>query len=188
MQVKESQQCKCSHCRDQIDHADRLHHQHMNVLMNQLSAEQRRLYAAIESTRMGRGGCRLLSEITGLAGVTIARGRRDLAAHLEGRPLEHATGRTGRKSIEAKYPDIKHVLEQLVEDDTAGDPMTRKKWVRPSSRKLSKALAQMGYTVNYHSLCRLLREMGYSMKVNVRKRASTAYAPKRDTQFSYVAS
>jgi hypothetical protein len=75
----------------------------------------------------------------------------------------------------------------LIEDDTAGDPMTCKKWVRVSSRKLSKKLAQMGYTVNYHTLCRLLKEMGYSLKVNVKKRASTAHAPKRDAQFRYIA-
>jgi hypothetical protein len=64
--------------------------------------------------------------------------------------------------------------------------MTRKKWIRVSSRKLSKKLAQMGYTVNYHTLCRLLKKMGYSMKVNVKKRASTAHSPKRDAQFKYI--
>jgi hypothetical protein len=90
--------------------------------------------------------------------------------------------------VEEKYPDIKHVLEQLVEDDTAGDPMTRKKWVRASSRKLSERLGRMGYTVNQHTLCRLLKEMGYSLKVNVKGRASTAHFPKRDAQFRYIAS
>jgi hypothetical protein len=187
MQAKGFHQCACLRCRYQADHPDLLHHQHMNVLMNGLSAEQRRLYAAIESRRMGRGGCQLLSEITGLASGTIARGGRDLAALLEGRPIERATGRPGRLSIEKMYPEIKQILEQVVEDDTAGDPMTRKKWVRVSSRKLSNRLAEMGYTVNYHTLCRLLKEMGYSMKVNVKKRASTVHSPKRDAQFRYIA-
>jgi hypothetical protein len=154
--------------------------------MNQLSAEQRRLYAAIESRRIGRGGCRLLSDITGLCPATMQRGRAELAALLEGRPLERAQGRPGRRCTEEKYPEIKHVLEQLLEDETAGDPMSRKKWVRVSGRKISKKLAEMGYTVNYHTVCRLLKDMGYSMKVNVKKRASGPHSSKRDAQFRYI--
>jgi hypothetical protein len=107
---------------------------------------------------------------------------------LEGKPLEGPQGRPGRRWTEEKYPQIKTVLEQLLADETAGDPMTRKKWVRVSSRKISKKLAQMGYHVNYHTVCRLLKDLGYSMKVNVKKRASTTHAPKRDAQFRYIAS
>jgi hypothetical protein len=152
-----------------------------------LNDEQRRLYAAIESRRLGRGGCRSVSEITGLCLGTVYRGRSELAALLAGAALEEAKGRAGRPSIEEKYPEIKTVLEELVSDDIAGDPMSSKKWVRISSRRLSKKLAGMGYKVNYHTVCRLLRDMGYSMKVNVKKRASTAHSPKRDAQFEYIA-
>jgi hypothetical protein len=114
-------------CREQVDHTDREHHRQINLLMSQLSPEQRRLYAAIESQRVGRGGCQLLSTITGLCPATMYRGRAELAALLEGRPLERSKGRPGRPSTEAKYPEIKSVLGQLLEDETAGDPMTRKK-------------------------------------------------------------
>lgn len=72
-------------------------------------------------------------------------------------------------------------------EETGGDPMTRKKWVRISSRKLSKKLAEKGYTVNQHTVCSLLKQMGYSMKVNVRHRASTTYSPRRNAQFNYIA-
>ena len=34
--------------------------------------------------------------------------------------------------------------------------MTDKVWVRTSSRTLHKRLAELGYTVNYHTICRLL--------------------------------
>ena len=65
--------------------------------------------------------------------------------------------------------------------------MTDKVWVRTSSRTLSKRLAELGCPVNYHTICRLLKEMGYSMRVNVKTRASTRYSPKRDSQFEYIA-
>jgi hypothetical protein len=78
-------------------------------------------------------------------------------------------------------------LEELLVDETAGDPMSSKIWVRISSRTLSKKLSDLGYQISSHTVCRLLRQMGYSLKVNVRKRASTAYSPERDLQFQYIA-
>jgi transposase len=159
----------------------------LRFFLSTLNDEQRRLYAAIESRRLGRGGCRSVSEITGLCLATVYRGRSELAALLAGTALEETKGRAGRPSIEEKYPEIKTVLEELVSDNIAGDPMNSKKWVRISSRRLSKKLAGMGYKVNYHTVCRLLKDMGYSMKVNVKKRASTTHSPKRDAQFDYIA-
>ena len=187
MQVTQSHVCECLDCRQDVEHFDREHHRAINLLMGQLAPAQRRLYAAIESKRLGKGGCRSASEITGLSQPTLVRGRAELAALLAGTSLERPKGRPGRLSIKEKYPEIETVLTELVTDETAGDPMTRKKWVRISSRKLSKKLAEKGYQVNHNTVCCLLKQMGYSMKVNVRHRASTAYAPKRDTQFKYIA-
>lgn len=45
-----------------------------------LNERQRRLYAGLESLRMGRGGDQQVSEITGLDVRTIARGRQELLA------------------------------------------------------------------------------------------------------------
>ncbi len=45
-----------------------------------LNERQRRLYAGLESLRMGRGGDQRVSEITGLDVRTIARGRQELLA------------------------------------------------------------------------------------------------------------
>ena len=187
MQVTESNRCACLRCRQEAEHPESEHHREINLLMGQLSHAQRRIYAAIESKRLGRGGCQSVSEITGLCKAAMSRGRAELAALLAGTPLERPKGQPGRPSIEEKYPEIKSVLEELVADETGGNPMTRKKWVRISSRKLSKKLAEKGYTVNYHTVCNLLKQMGYSMKVNVRHRASTAYSPKRDAQFKHIA-
>jgi hypothetical protein len=58
-----------------------LHHQ-MNVLMSRLDEAQRRWYAALESRRIGQGGDRLVSQITGLDEQTIRRGREELASSL----------------------------------------------------------------------------------------------------------
>lgn len=76
---------------------------------------------------------------------------------------------------------------ELLADDIAGDPMSNKQWTRRSSRQLSRELQGKGYKINYHTICRLLKRMGFSMRVNVKKRASTTHAPSRDAQFEHIA-
>ncbi len=155
--------------------------------MSQLPGPQRRLYAAIESHRAGRGGCQLVSEITGLSSVTLSRGRAELARLLAGLPPEGPKGKPGRRSIEQVYPGIKDTLEQLLANEIGGDPVSRKKWAQLSTRKISKRLAEMGFKVNYHTVWRLLKELGYSMRVNQRTRGTNGQCPKQDAQFQYIA-
>lgn len=77
----------------------------MNLLMSRLDEQQRRWYAAIESSKVGHGGDRLLSRITGLDVDTIRRGRRELADDLEGRPADRVRlPGGGRPAVEKKVP------------------------------------------------------------------------------------
>ena len=58
----------------------------MIAFLATLSDEQRRLFAAVESNRLGRGGVWKVAEITGMCKPTIARGRRQLVDLLQGKP------------------------------------------------------------------------------------------------------
>ena len=69
-----------------------------------------------------------------------------------------------------------------MEPETAGDPMSERKWRRSSLRQLSK---QLGQKVSHTTLGRLLREMDYSLKANV-KRLTGEPHPDRDAQFAYI--
>ena len=71
-------QCHCPHCLGEGAHPDRLLHRHLNLLLSRLDEQQRRWVVALESERVGHGGDRLLSLITGLDVETIRRGRREL--------------------------------------------------------------------------------------------------------------
>jgi hypothetical protein len=79
-------QCHCPHCLGDGDHPDRLLHQHLNLLLSRLDEPQRRWVVALESERIGRGGDRLLSLVTGLDVETIRRGRRELRTALRDCP------------------------------------------------------------------------------------------------------
>jgi hypothetical protein len=75
-------QCHCPLCTRDGDHPDCLLHGHLNLVLSRLDEQQRRWLAALESERLGHGGDRLLSLITGLDVETIRRGRRELLASL----------------------------------------------------------------------------------------------------------
>jgi transposase len=93
----------------------------------------------------------------------------------------------GRPRTEAKDPGILAALEQLVENDVAGDPMGDTKWVRTTSRRLGERLKAMGHHASTATVWRLLKRMGYSMKGN-RRRQVHSKDPDRDEQFRYIAS
>jgi hypothetical protein len=67
-----------------------------------------------------------------------------------------------------------------VEGETAGHPVTGRKWVRSSLRRLSQRLRICPRTVR-----RLLRKQGFSLRGN-RKRFTGPPHPDRDRQFRYI--
>jgi len=187
MQTSNIQRCGCRRCQRQPDHPGAVRHREINVLMSQLPEKARRLYAAIESRRMGKHGRRLFSEVTGICRSAICRGQKELTSILAGTVQNIQKHRPGRKPITQTYPEIGTVLESLIANDTAGDPMTSSKWVRVSCRTLNKRLAAIGYRMSYRTVWKLLKQLGYSMKVNEKVRALAGRSPKRDMQFRYMA-
>ena len=78
----------------------------MNLLISRLDEQQRRWYAALESTRLGHGGDEQMARITGLDPKTIRRGRRELASDLRERPAERIRlPGAGRPRVEKKRPE-----------------------------------------------------------------------------------
>jgi hypothetical protein len=88
MPLSEVYTCQCKHCQQETSHPDQDLHRQMNLLLSRLDEQQRRWYVAVESNRIGAGGDRLLSHITGLDEKTIQRGRQELASSLAERPTE----------------------------------------------------------------------------------------------------
>ena len=50
--------------------------------------------------------------------------------------------------------------------ETAGDPMTGLKWTRRTTEKIAEELREIGITVCANTVCKLLRRMGYALRVN----------------------
>jgi hypothetical protein len=80
---------------------------------------------------------------------------------------------------------VKH-LQDLVEDSTAGDPISGLRWTHKSTHQLAKALCRLGFPVGANTVGRLLKANKYSLRTN-RKRMARTHEPERDRQFRYIA-
>jgi hypothetical protein len=60
----------------------------MNLFISRLDEQQKRWYVAMESNRIGEGGDRILSQMTGMDEKTIQRGRQELRRSLAERPRD----------------------------------------------------------------------------------------------------
>jgi hypothetical protein len=191
MPISRPDQCRCPQCLKGIDHPDGNYHREFVAFLNTLNQEQRRLLAAVESNRLGRGGLIRVSAMTGLCTQTIASGQRQLAQLLvEGRLCKKdRKGLGGRPLTEQKYPEITAALQEMLSDEVAGSPEDEQRWVRSSVAKLAERLRERGFPVGHNAVWALLKRMGFSLKTYVRKRRGiTADPARRDEQFRYIAS
>jgi hypothetical protein len=182
--------CRCPECRDETGHPDQQHHRELAAFLSVLNHEQRRLYAAVEANRLGRGGVGTVKAMMGMCAPTVARGRRELADLVEGKPFQKELKPVrGRPRAEEKCPAITAALEEMLTDEVAESPQEDYKWVRSSARKLAERLKERGFSVGPTTVWRLLIRMGFSMRTNVRRwRGVTRDPGLRDEQFRYISS
>lgn len=169
---------------------DEQYQRELKAFLATLTYEQRRLYAAVEVNRIGRGGVRRIKELTGLGAPTIARGRRELADRLEGKVLKRERKPIkGAPRTEEKYPAIKTALEEMLSEEEAGSPEGEQKWVRSSVAKLAKRLQEQGFKIGHNGVWAMLKRMGSSLRTAIRRRRGVTKDPaQRDEQFRYIAS
>jgi Rhodopirellula transposase DDE domain len=76
-------------------------------------------------------------------------------------------------------------IEKLMVHDTAGDPITGLKWTRKTTRKISHELRAAKIDVSPSTVARLLKRLGYSLRVN-HKKIARGNSPHRNRQFRYI--
>ncbi len=85
-----------------------------------LDEKGRRLWAASEAKAHGRGGIKLLHEISGISRSVIITGMKELSGELPFQDGRIRKAGAGRKSIKEKDQDLLNALKNLVESDTIG--------------------------------------------------------------------
>jgi hypothetical protein len=87
--------------------------------------------------------------------------------------------------VETVDPLVLETLARLVDDHTAGDPMTSLRWVHKSTRTLAKEMTRGGHPVSHVTVGRLLSVLDYSLQVNAKSKEGRS-PERRDAQFRYI--
>lgn len=154
-------------------------------VLDSLNEYQSRLYVAREAISFGRGGIKLMNDITSMSRTTIIKGIKEL----QEKPLE-SDGRIrkeggGRKKLEENDSQLSESLREIMEEDTAGNPMSFVKWTNKSLHKIEKEIKRRGHIMSYRTVGRRLKKMGYSLQAN-KKTIEGLVHPERDAQFHYI--
>ena len=99
----------------------------------------RRWYVAKEARALGRGGWKALQEWTGMSRPTLRKGMRELSGKKSLRETERLRRPgAGRKRIEENQPGFVGALEGIMEETTAGDPMSHLRWTSKSTSRIAE--------------------------------------------------
>ena len=130
------------------------------TLLATLNEAQARWYVAREAVALGRGGIRKMELLTGISRPTILRGIRELAQGdlpPAGR-IRRPGG--GRKRLEEEDGGLTRSLKRIMEENTAGDPMTHLRWTNQSTTAIAGELTRQGHPVSHETVRQRLRELG----------------------------
>jgi hypothetical protein len=87
-----------------------------------------------------------------------------------------------------KTPEVIQAIRKLMQHDTAGDPVHGLKWTRKTTEKIAGQLKELGIEVSANTVGKLLKDLGFSLRVNHKKRTNGVKNQQdRDQQFRYIA-
>lgn len=176
--------CPCGLC--DADELLRQTHNRWRAMLSVFNEHQARLFAADKALEMGRDGPAIVARITGLSPRTVENGMHELRSGIVPLGAERARQRGGgRPTCEQRDAGLLQGLEAIMEASTAGDPMSLLRWTSKSLRKIAAELHGQGHPVSHSAVPRLLQEMHYSLRGNVKSLEGKQH-PDRDARFRYI--
>ena len=151
-----------------------------------LNEAQARWFVAREVLARGRGGLKAIHEATGISRPTILKGIRELRTK-KALPSCERIRRLGggRKRVEAVDPRWEQALDRIMDENTAGDPMSLLRWTNKSTVRIAEELTRQGHSASDETVRQRLRALGYSLQANV-KNLEEGSGAGRDEQFRYL--
>ena len=154
--------------------------------LSSLNEVDARHYVGLWAIELGWGGISKVNKLTGKSMDTIRKGISEIKSGTnikkEGR-LRKEGG--GRKKIVEKNPGVKKDIENILEDNTAGDPMSKLKWTNKSTYTIATVLKNKGQNISEDTTGRIIKKLGYSLQANIKSKESGS-SEERDSQFRYI--
>ena len=156
-------------------------------LRPRLGEREFRLVSSALAKNLPRGGVSLVAGASGLSRPTIYSGMRELAGAAP-TIAEHDRQRRsggGRKALTVKDANLEADLRKLISPYERGDPESPLLWTSKSLRKLAAELCELGHSVGYVTVGKLLEEMGFTLQSN-KKSHEPGNSSDRDEQFMHI--
>lgn len=154
--------------------------------LSDLNEVDARHFVGLWAIELGWGGISKVNKLTGKSMDTIRKGIREIKSGTnikkEGR-LRKKGG--GRKNIVEKNPEVKKDIENIHEENTAGDPMSKLKWTNKSTYTIANELKNKNQIVSEDTVGRIIKQLGYSLQANIKSKESGS-SEERDSQFRHI--
>ncbi len=154
------------------------------VVLPHTNELQRRVVAGAMSEMLGRGGKTAVAVAAGMSRNTVIKAEAEVKSGVEPSTRLRVPG-GGDKSLLDTQPGLLEALDELVNPETRGNPMSKLRWTSKSSTKLAAELVDQGFEVSSRSVLRLLHRLGYSLQANAKVTEGRQH-PDRDAQFHYL--
>jgi len=155
------------------------------ITLSECNEVQRRRLAGIKAIEIGRGGILYVCKLTGMSHHTVIKGMREVR-NTKREPITKLRKEGGgRKKIIEKNPAVKNDIENILEENTAGDPMSKLKWTNKSTYTIAKELTSKGKPISEVTTGRIIKQLGYSLQANIKSKESGS-SEERDSQFRYI--
>jgi transposase len=154
------------------------------VALPHLDERQRRVVAGAMSEMLGHGGKTAVATSSGMSRNTVIKAQAEVEAGIEPSSRLREPG-AGAKPLTEIQPGLLEALDELVNPDTRGNPMSLLRWTSKSTAHLAKDLVRQGFRISDDTVGRLLKRLGYSLQAPAKQKEGTAH-PDRDGQFRYL--
>lgn len=152
----------------------------------QLNEKQQRLLAGMFADLIGHGGVQAAAEVCKRARGTVSTGRAEFTGKKETVPDRIRRKGGGDKPLIVKQSGLREALKKLLDNNSYGNPERVIFWTTLDVRDIADKLREQGYKVSRTSVCRLIRELGYSLQQNQKMLQVGLPHPKRGEQFDTI--
>jgi len=155
------------------------------IALSECNEVQRRRLAGVKAIEIGRGGLLHVCKLTGMSHHTVIKGMTEIKNAKK--PLTKRIRKEGggRKKIIDKDPSVKEEIENILEENTAGDPMSRLKWTNKSTYTIADELKNKNQSISEGTVGSVIKSLGYSLQANIKSKENGSLA-ERDSQFRYI--
>ena len=151
----------------------------------QCNEVQRRRLAGVKALELGRGGLSRVCRLTGMSHHTVIKGIGEVKS--KGRePLTRLRREGGgRKKIIDRNPEVRRRIEAILEENTAGDPMSYLKWTNKSTYRVADEISRTEERITKNTAASIIRSLGFTLQSN-RKSFEGGTSEERNSQFRYI--